>query len=76
VEMPLSVCGPRSWHSNKPAINRWVAALSTTLSGSLRQPLHAGGDVGGLAQRQLLPPAPTTHLAHHDGAGVNADADL
>jgi hypothetical protein len=32
--IPFNVCGPRSWHSNKPATNRCVTALSTTVLGS------------------------------------------
>ena len=39
------------------------------------QPLDLGRDVGRLAQGELLAARTGAHLAHHDGAGVDADTD-
>jgi hypothetical protein len=36
--------------------------------------LQAGGDVGGLAERQLLLPGATPHLAHHHQPGMAPQA--
>jgi hypothetical protein len=42
----------------------------------LSQSLQAGGDVGGLTQRQVLALLSAADLAHHDQPRVNADAHL
>ena len=39
-----------------------------------RDALQAGGQIGGLAQRQLFLPGTTSYLPHDDQAGVDAQA--